>query len=158
MDTFRFRHHALKIALSVLLLSVATSGSAATRVYKWTDKDGNVHYSATPSAQNKNETIRLHDEAPRIPPPHPGDSGEASANQEGEQPAPEVQKATAQVRKYQQELKKFCNNARANIVRLSGLPRIMTPAKDGSGPRRMGEEERLAELARLRKGVAKNCN
>jgi len=157
MYTLRTARAVLNATVTALLLGSVLLASASTRVYKWVDKDGNVHFGEAPSAQHKNETIRLHDDAPRLPvPPKTADS-DSNPDQEAVEATPEMQAATAQVQKYQKELKKYCSSARASIIKLSGLPRIMVQAKDGTGPARMTEEQRVTELARLRKGVASNC-
>lgn len=59
----------LKTAALLALLSLAGIGQvqAADKVYKWTDENGVVHYSATPPATTEAEPVEIR----RGPPPPP---------------------------------------------------------------------------------------
>lgn len=119
--------------LRPLLLGVllAVSATAAAQLYRWVDKDGRVHYTATPppAGATKSRTI----ETPATPPAPPAASGEPAAKDDARKgPLTPVEQEAA-FRKRQLEAQKAAEKAALE---------------------RQQEETRLANCERAREALA----
>lgn len=50
---------AIRLIPAALIALVAMSGSWASEIYKWTDRDGTVHYTDKPSADGTSERVAI---------------------------------------------------------------------------------------------------
>lgn len=97
--------------LRALLLGVllAVSATAAAQLYRWVDKDGRVHYTATPPPAGATKSRTL--ETPAAPPAPPAASGEgAAAGAASKGPLTPAEQEAA-FRKRQQEAQKAAEKA-----------------------------------------------
>lgn len=145
--------------LLLLALLVATLPAAAERFYKWTDEQGNVHYTDAPPAQGEYEVVE--------PDAAPADAEAASAaerleawraRQKEEAAREAARKAerqeAAEVRAAREE---NCERAREKVTILEQNTRILVPSEGGE-PTRMPDDERLRQLEEARAAVAEFCD
>ena len=90
----RYEDHAVKYWV-VLLLLIASCGAFA-QIYKWTDKNGQVHYSQTPPPGQAAGAVDFSEsQLGEAPPPKPADSPASAASRPAQAAsAPVVPKKT----------------------------------------------------------------
>jgi Domain of unknown function (DUF4124) len=112
-------------AAAILAISCVSSLNAAAKVYKWTDENGQVHFSSTPPAGKPAETVRIRkgvDAAPVVP---DTSTAQTDANAKpGDKP-----KMTDEQRA---ELSKYCVAMRERISTLKQGGRLIEKNPDGS--------------------------
>ena len=144
--------------ISFLCLLGFMSMHAQAEMYKWVDKDGNVHYSQSkpPDADIKVETIK--------PPPPPA-SAEMAQKQLNEREqmledlAGERKETAEQQGKAAAEAKEKaakCQQARERLASYE-RPRVNMKQADGS-MRVLSEEQRQAEIAKSKTYIKELCN
>ncbi len=144
----------MKASWIPFLAMLAVSGPHAG-IYRWTDAEGNVHFSQTPPPDIQAEPVTVHP-----PPPSSG------------QPNPELEKATeafdqwyaerkkreaeaAKKRAEQRQRKANCEKARRNLATITSRGRVKLIKGDEAVA--LTEEERQALIADLRKQVETFC-
>lgn len=145
----------LTLALAVSVLPAV----ALAAVYKWTDSEGNVHYTQTPPPDQKAETVETHtgvsaDEAKQNLEALKQKAGDKGA---GEQAAPEQTEEQKKVAMEQEELrKKNCEVARQNLQVLQGGGRVQV--KDEGGNTVLLDDAAMkAKLEESRAYIKENC-
>ena len=147
----RKRRYPIVILLSCLCLPLAAS--AASAVYKWTDAQGNVHFSDRPDESPASKRIEV-DVVPRsadAPPPPP-------ARPAGASPAPQEQaplQADAAAQRAIRE--KNCEIARGTLEHNENIHRMYRLDPDGERVF-LSDEEREEVMRRSRDDVAKWCD
>lgn len=112
----------------LLLLTLALSAQAA-QLYKWTDKDGRVHYSDKPVASAQKVEVKA-----------PGPSQPATAAD------PKLAEARA----------KECENKRTQLTEYQKATKVIE--RDSLGKEKeFSEEERVQLIARVQKQVDELC-
>lgn len=150
----------MRAILILLLLALCAAPAAAERFYKWTDAQGNVHYTDAPPAEGEYETL----DAPASPAGAEGPTSaeraeawraeqqEAAAERERQRAAREEQRRAVEQRE------ENCRLARENVRVLEQNTRILLPPEqEGGEPVRMSDEERLRRLEEAREKVAEFC-
>lgn len=140
-----------------LLLYVMAATAAETKVYRWTDDQGVVHFStsAPPSDTEgvEEQTVR---EAP-----NPGSVAPTLRSPEEDAALAEARQQAsieARGRAEQSELRRInCERARQRIAAIEPAQRVRIQKPDGSEEWLYGED-RIAELERNRKLVRENCD
>lgn len=146
--------------LRTLLLGIllAVSATAAAQLYRWVDKDGRVHYTATPPPAGATKSRTL--QTPATPPSVPAADGDAAAKDAGPKgpltPAEqeqafrkrqlEAQKAAekaALARKEAEAKQQNCTRAREYLRTLESGQRVTRTTAQG-------EREYLDDAARVR--------
>ncbi len=110
------RNYAL--LLSLVLAPVAVTQAAG--LYKWTDEEGNVHYSQIPPTERPSKVITAeHPYLPQSP------AADKAVNKANAQPAPEgmtnAEDAEAQLKR------KNCEAARTNLATYQSFEKIVQP-------------------------------
>jgi len=130
---------------TVLLLSggLATAGN----IYKWVDKDGNLHYSeqapgGVDAKQVKTDTRKVHS----VPPPQANSTPATDTQQVVQDEPAEAQMSRKEERRQREEA---CTHARDQISRLEPSPRVLIKQADGS-TRRLQDQERLDWLQKAK--------
>jgi hypothetical protein len=136
---------------------VAFSCVAGAAIYKWTDDDGVVQYSATPPPGRAHEEVK----GPPPPPSAPEEeatNGEdtAAAGEDGEQAQSTEDESPADDR--QAKIEANCAQARENLKVLMEHPRVVVTDPDTGESSRLTEEERQAQLTQTQKDVDYYCN
>lgn len=148
----------------IILTAVLAFGTVnAQKIYKWTDENGNVHYSSTKPANDNVETIKLKPPKVRKKPKQADlKSAESKADEakdkQEKQPSPKEerqanrQKAAVDAKEQQRE----CNMARKNLNALSSSTRVATT--DENGARRMlTDQERVNAFEKANQAIKQNC-
>lgn len=123
----------MRIPTALLLLLLPLAPEAAQRLYKWTDAQGNVHYTQTPppSGQYEDREVRHADPAPPVA---------------GAAPDPADARRAENCRIARQNLQTL---QRADIVRMD---------RDGDGTSEaLSPEERAGEIERTTAQVREFC-
>ncbi len=149
-------NRALAPAAALLALALGAGAAAGERVYKWVDEQGVTHYSQTPPAGVEATPLDVATGAPAggaagetleryrkvLAPPKPAQEKEAGRKVD---PAKE---AEARARN--------CKVARERLAILTARSRILVLKPDGSSER-LTEEQRQAEIKRMKAIIAANC-
>ena len=114
-------HSLSRIAfVGALLLSL---GAHAAKVYKWTDPNGQVHFSSSPPPDQSAEQVRLRGSANVAAPEEPATDAAAEA------PAGDKPELSAEQR---EQLTKYCTELRARINTLGQGGKVMERKPDGT--------------------------
>jgi hypothetical protein len=144
------------IALAIALLASSTALGA---MYRWVDESGSVIYSQSPPPDGRDATAVR----PPPPPPEPPEAARQrlderlKAADEARKSQAEQQKKEAETRSRDADKRKNCDAARRNLELIENRPpqsRFQTPDGD---VRRYTDEDRAAELKKLREFLEKNC-
>lgn len=151
----------MRFCLLLLTLFVFAAPAGAERFYKWTDEQGNVHYTDEPPAEGEYEEMR-----PDAAPPASEAAGAAerleawrarqkeSAERRAERRAEREEAAREQAVRQEN-----CDRAREKARVLEQSNRILLPAEEeGDEPVRMSDDERLRQLEEAREQVAEFCD
>ncbi len=118
-----------KTRLLKLLVAAAIAGFAANAsagMYKWTDKQGNVHYSQLPPDEGNTTEIAP---PPRVAAPAPANSANKSTSKEAASAS--AAEAEPQLTPEQQEMYKHnCEAAKANLETFKYARRVQKPDGD----------------------------
>ncbi|MES2884600.1 MAG: DUF4124 domain-containing protein [Pseudomonadota bacterium] len=134
-----------------LIISLAALPAAAGNIYKWTDAQGQVHYTQTPPARGPAVARPQSSVQPGVslqaPPPPPAPPPAASTAAVGKPPAPET--AEAKTRR--------CEASKQRLEFLEENParRLMVQSADGSEAR-MTEEQHEQSVTKARE-AGKGC-
>ena len=124
------------VAATVLVLIAAAAVHGSERVYKWTDKDGIVHYGQQPPTESKSEAIKV---------------------QKGfSAPDTEEPKELTPAEKQAAEEAEFCKAAQQNFATLSGDREVQRKDQYG-GISVLGPEERASERDKAKAAMDKYC-
>jgi len=139
-----------------LVLAAVIAGAAAAQVYKWTDKDGKVHYSnqAPPEAAAEAKTLKL-DPGPTAA--APGAATAPAAPPAGAPTTGPDAKPNAEVEAQLAALdQQRCNAAKAVAARYETAPFLQTKDADGQ-TRKLSVEEEAAERLKVKADVERLC-
>jgi len=160
----------MKTTTYVLILTafclVASHSSAAKTVYRWTDANGQVHYSDRPPPEGQAETLTVKN-PPRKRTSEPQTAEEPAADDNktpAEAPAiSEEQAAAREAMKRQQEeqkkiiRKKNCGIARKNLKTLKSTVRVRKLDPKTGDYVRVSDAERLKKLREYQRKVREYC-
>lgn len=146
MPTLKFV--ALLSTLIASLIFSASSISDQKGVYRWTDDQGNQHYSDKPPKGTESEFIKT--ATGRTTEPAPQDE---SANPEAEQ----GQAPPASMEVVPEKDPTVCKQAKGNLQALSGRPRVRIKEANGEY-RYLSEEEKETQRELARKNIEVHCN
>jgi Domain of unknown function (DUF4124) len=137
-----------------LCLAWAMVPALAEEVYRWTDAEGVVHYTAMPPpAGQQGEKMKVEGSkgSPAAPArPAPQTAAEPAADAKAEAKA-------AEQRAYEEHQRAQCANARVIIERLETRPAASYRREDGSY-QRYSDEEREQKIAEARDFERRYCN
>ena len=149
------KDHRFNVLLALIVLCT-TPQSVLARMYKWVDEDGNTHYTQSPPPGDI--------QAEEINPPPEVDTEAAQKQLEAQRKQADKLQTDREKRaelaekekKIAAEKEARCQAAKASQASFE-RPRVNYVDDDGSR-RIMGEEERLAGLARAKEQVKEACN
>lgn len=141
-----------RLLLVVLGIGVPLCGMA--QIYRWTDANGQVHYSQTPPAEGKFERV------------HPADSsgldtGLGKFVKDSDKANSDADQAQQAEMKKKAESAELCAKARERVSSLEekGPHRMFVAAASSTAePARMTEEDFNKRLADAQKSVTENCH
>lgn len=151
----------MRSVLLLLILAVFALPAGAQTFYKWTDEQGNVHYTDEPPADGDYEEVR--------PAAGPAASEAASASErmkawrarQEEAEAREAERSSErqEAARAEESRRENCNRAREKVRVLEQNTRILLPPEEAGGePVRMSDDERLRQLEEAREQVAEFCD
>lgn len=131
----------IQFSALLLLLSLAfSSGTQAASLYKWTDADGNTHYSQTPPEEGSAQKLQVKDK-PATQPEKPTEKDELPEVSEKEARRAEI-------------WRKNCEIARSNLESYKTSKRVMQ--EDGTIIT-LSDEMRKSKIQEAQKNIDKYC-
>ncbi len=142
---------ALPLLVAATCLVLGISAQAAQEFYKWKDKDGVTHYSATPpkSETEDAETVRTTNLNPG------GDEADSEADEQGEERADNSSADSKADGDQPPKDAAACESARKNLDTLGSSPRIRVP--DGDSYRYLTPNEIQEQKSANQQIVDLNC-
>lgn len=144
------------VAVFAGLAALLLAGAAGAEMYKWTDADGNVHYTQTPPPDREADTI-----APPPPPAVAPEEARAKAenNRKALRTPEEVEADQKQaqeeaIKRNEETYKQNCQIARDNLQVYQSARRIREP--DGTIVR-ITEEIRQQKIQEAEQAIEKYC-
>ena len=142
---------ALQLLVATTCLVLGVSVQAAQEFYKWKDKDGVTHYSATPPKTESTETVRTTNL-------DPGETEAADGGDEAtsgsDEPGSNDKQASASPKPPAKNAAE-CEKARKNLETLETTPRIRMP--DGDGFRYLTPAEIEEQKSLNRQAIDVDC-
>jgi len=136
----------------ILLLSLAFSANLAAEIYTWTDKDGKVHFSDKPIANEKVTTIK-----PKVNENIANAVTKDSQWQQDYNKAKQVKAEQAEkVAKQARENKGYCDQLKRELATINQGGRIYVMSPEGERSFQ-SEAQLLAEKKKLTKAFKKSC-
>ena len=153
------------IALIMLGLLAASPSLLASKIYKWTDKEGNVHYGEQPPAKNAREMKLRKGPAPQAKPAKSGGTLDKQASQPESKGSfldnlakerEEKAKADEIAAKEKARFNKNCSYARKNLASLKIGGRRFEVDEDGN-PSALDDKQIQERQQEAQKDVQKWC-
>jgi len=140
------KRKAIVIYLTLLIAGTGFATGAAAGMYKWTDKEGNVHYTQSPPAEGRSKEIAP---PPHVNPPASTDGGASnSTNGQGDG-------KQARTKEQEESDKINCTAAQANLNLYQGSDRY----RDTSGKVViMDEAARKTKIEQAQEQVKRFCH
>ena len=150
----------LAIGLGLLFLAL-NSATALAQVYKWTDENGVTHYSQTPPPSGQEAEIQDLPEYENEIEASPPLGDEAVSAETEELSAADVRRqelaAARQARADEQAAtEELCQNIELRLAQIEPSRRVFYTGEDGQTVR-MDDEERVAEVQRLKELQSEHC-
>jgi len=153
----------MKTIILITGLLFLTSVDAKQKYYKWTDADGNIHYSESKPENKSVSEVKVSSKKPSITSTKSIDenssatinntSTEMSANEKAIDEYNEKEKA--RVEKYQQE--ENCKAAKQNLATLQKTQRVRRIDPKTGESIRMDDSQRMKALASAKKLIKDVC-
>ncbi|MGH8502812.1 MAG: DUF4124 domain-containing protein [Gammaproteobacteria bacterium] len=144
-----------RIAAAAALLICLSAANAQTAVYKWTDAEGQVHYSQTPPEGVDATLIEL-----GAPPPSAGRPDERLQERiegfEQRRQAREASQIEQAEKKTADKIRaENCRRARDHLAAIESHGQVSL--REGDSYRRLTEEERQAEISQAQGHIKEFC-
>ena len=146
-------------AIAALMTTLVLSPVATAKMYRWVDDSGTVVYSETPPPDGRaTSTV--------APPPPPSSSAEAEREHlesvlkqadEARKKQQDEQEKQQQAAAKDADRKRSCDSARENLELVRNRPPQTRYQMPNGEFRRFTDEEREAELKKIREFIDKNC-
>ncbi|MCX7544052.1 DUF4124 domain-containing protein [Marinicella gelatinilytica] len=149
----------MKLSIIFLLCAFSVTAVTATKVYKWVDKDGNIHYSEKKPANQQADTLKIKAAKPAPTPeksePVAKTDPVQDADSETSQQRAEAEKTLAAADKINQQ--KLCQQAKANRDALNASVRVARIDPETGEQVRMSDEERVNALQQAEQTIKEYC-
>ncbi|MCX7552669.1 DUF4124 domain-containing protein [Marinicella sp. S1101] len=149
--------------LITMLLVMFVGQSMATKVYKWVDENGQIHYSSQKPVNQKVETIKLR-KAPKVTAAsEQADTEEGAETATDEATTDDAEDAAEAAAREQLAAadrvnrQKQCELAKNNYAALNRTIRVVKTNENGETVR-MTDDERVKALATAQRGIDQYCN
>lgn len=142
--------------LIAALVLAAMDATAMDDVYRWVDKDGNVHFGDNPPQQANAEIVDIQPNSIGVAPAPATlvNSPQQPSRAQQQRDERELErKANAETK---QALAAGCDSRREAVAQLEPKPRVMVTTESGE-VYRMNDDDRLTELAKLKAYISENC-
>jgi len=131
-----------------------TAAVAETRIYRWVDADGVVHYSENP--QVGADLVELRNSVPPPPTTQPTADEEDATGAEPTAVEAAAAPAGPTPQQIRAEKRYNCEQGRERVARIEPRTRLLEVTPGGE-VREVSNDERQRRLATARKLVAENC-
>ncbi|PIE00696.1 MAG: hypothetical protein CSA79_02765 [Thiothrix nivea] len=138
----------------VVALLLCLSFSAQAEIYKWTDSDGNTHYSQTPPQDNKSKAEDIGEEIDMAA-GTASDTNNKAVKQE-KTADNEMEAARKQGKENTLKHRTFCEQQKAALKKLLSNPVIRWKSKDEE--KILSADERKNKIAEFEKNIKELCN
>lgn len=148
----------MRLSILLLLGIFMTGAVAATKVYKWVDKDGNIHYSEQKPVNQEADTLRIKEHKPAPPAAETQQAQDDSETVDDEQAAQqraEAEQSLAAADRVNQQ--KLCQQAKANRDALNASVRVSRIDPETGEQVRMSDDERVKALQKAQQTIKKYC-
>ncbi len=132
--------------LALPLMATATNQDDENLVYRWTDSQGNVHFSQTPPPQQKVDQLLV-----EVSKPSPAKASTDSGAEE------DAAKARTPLEKMSARIEAECQRARENLAVLTTYDRVRIKDSQGNFTLLHGEEKER-QIAEHQQLVEEMCN
>ena len=132
--TTQFLQICILLIFCCCLVNTAAAAPTTTEVYKWTDKEGNVHYAARPGDKS---AVKMNKLSKRF---SPIEDKNIKANQERE------------------KREKMCQEAKTKKTKYESAPFLFREDKETKKQIRLSEQENKDALLRVDKDISYWCN
>jgi hypothetical protein len=150
----------MKYLIFLVLAFTITAADAKQKFYKWTDADGNVHYTETKPEDKTAEEIKVSTAQPKVTASKPEKKEEIKIDTEGKSPEQiEIEKfnAESQAKVKEMQDKANCKIAKQNLATLQKTVRVRRIDPETGESIRMGDEERMQVIANAKKAIKDLC-
>ena len=149
----------IKLILLSLFATISLSQAVHAKIYKWTDNEGRVHYSATPPKDTKEKAENIEDKIKfnigKKQPAKSHHTSESKTEKEDDQNA----KKTASKEKYSEDTSKarvaYCNGLKRNIHTLETSKNVNLAEEGDLKP--LNAKQISERLAKEKSNLEKNC-
>jgi len=152
----------MRLSILLMLAVFSVTAVAATKVYKWVDKDGNIHYSEQKPPNQQADTLHIKENKPTpvsVENKQAMDESEANANQALEeqqvQQRAEAEKSLAAADQVNKQ--KLCQQAKANRDALNASVRVSKIDPETGEQVRMSDDERISALQKAEQAIKDFC-
>ena len=140
------------ITLSLIAITLSIT-SIQAKIYKWTDENGAVHYSATPPKRSKTSKLEVKDIEDKIR-YAAGKPRIGKTNQTSEDPA--TQKDDDKLAPPNSKLIKYCKSQRLNLKQLKENFNTTWVSPNGKKSL-LTQKERKNKVKEIRKSISTEC-
>ena len=149
----------MRLSILLLLCVFSVTAVAATKVYKWVDKDGNIHYSEQKPPNQQADTLQIKENKPTPTPERaqekPEEGSDESSDEAQAQQRAEAEKTLAEADKVNRQ--KLCQQAKANRDALNASVRVSRIDPETGEQVRMNDEERVSALQKAEQAIKDYC-
>ncbi len=149
----------MRLSILLLLCVFSVTAVAATKVYKWVDKDGNIHYSEQKPPNQQADTLQIKENKPTPAPERaqekPEEGSDESSDDAQAQQRAEAEKTLAEADKVNRQ--KLCQQAKANRDALNASVRVARIDPETGEQVRMNDEERVSALQKAEQAIKDYC-
>lgn len=158
MNLYRCSVYRKRLFSALLITAIFTPLAVTAGIYKWTDKDGNIHYGSQRPTDITSEQMKIQPDRPYADMNAPKDTKKELGKENEKEKKPEAvpPKAPEKPGLSRKEKKRLCQQARKNLQTIESRGRVRVKTDDGS-TRHLTDQERSKQLAAVRKNVSKYC-
>ncbi|MBY0544317.1 MAG: DUF4124 domain-containing protein [Gammaproteobacteria bacterium] len=145
----------MKKTLIIALLSLFTCIALADAVYRWTDANGVVHYSDSPSNQDA-QVVNITKPTPvtsNVPQPQISSENSAPSSSSSAPSAAETEQAAAA----QKQTAAYCAQAKNNLSTLQVTGRRVYTVTPSGQYHYFSEQERQTQIQQIQQNMKLNC-
>lgn len=144
-----------KLMLSLLMATISFSHTLNAEIYKWTDKEGKIHYSSTPPKEDPKQAQEIGDKIkanigkvqPTTTYKKPSTTDETKENTKKATDPYKNDRSAARI--------KYCTNLRKNITTLQNKKNVNLVIE--GKPSALSDEQKSKHLKKYQSNLEKNC-
>lgn len=148
-----------KLILLSLFVTFSLSQTLHAKIYKWTDNEGKIHYSATPPKDTQTKAENIEDKIKFNIGKVPATARQAATNTPLQKSAAKSSSTTKANDKYKDDKSKarlsYCNGLKRNIHTLETSKNVNIAEEGNLKP--LSSSEKKARLAKEKSNFEKNC-